>query len=210
MSTLQYPPLNTYVLPRKNVLVVSCIDLRLTDNMVDFLHFDNLTNRYDHFILAGTSLTAFACGKHAHLFKPQAECKPKTDTNETAVAEKMEKELTHKFESWKRTLDDHIDIAVALHDIRDVYLIEHEDCGAYKEFLIHGKGVTGIEERQLHWFFAKDLSAEIHGKEYQEKIVEKHADGLQTVKDKAYHLNVHTFFIDLRGNVELLHSTTYP
>ena len=56
----KYPDVRAYALPEKNVLVISCIDLRLTDNLLEFLHHDNLINRYDHVAIAGTSLTAFA------------------------------------------------------------------------------------------------------------------------------------------------------
>lgn len=45
-----------YKRPKKNILVISCIDLRLTDNLVAFLHEENLVNRYDHLAIAGASL----------------------------------------------------------------------------------------------------------------------------------------------------------
>lgn len=54
----KYPRYGAYPIPEKNILVLSCIDLRLTDDTVKFLHHDNLANRYDHFILAGASLCA--------------------------------------------------------------------------------------------------------------------------------------------------------
>ncbi|GAB3901869.1 hypothetical protein GCM10028803_27350 [Larkinella knui] len=51
-------PTNSYPAPRKNVLLLSCMDLRLLDDIVRFMQRDNLTNRYDQFILAGSSLGA--------------------------------------------------------------------------------------------------------------------------------------------------------
>ena len=42
--------------PEENLLFLSCIDLRLTDNLLNFLHFDHLANRYDDYTLAGASL----------------------------------------------------------------------------------------------------------------------------------------------------------
>jgi len=47
-----------YPAPRGNVLLFSCMDLRLLDDIVRFMEHNNLTNRYDQFILAGTSLGA--------------------------------------------------------------------------------------------------------------------------------------------------------
>src|SRR5258707_7534305 len=44
--------------PRKNVLLLSCMDLRLLDNLVAFMNYENLENRYDQFILAGAAAGA--------------------------------------------------------------------------------------------------------------------------------------------------------
>lgn len=45
-----YPP------PRFNVLLLTCMDLRLIDELAAFMDRDNLTNRYDHLVFAGASL----------------------------------------------------------------------------------------------------------------------------------------------------------
>ena len=45
-----------YPLPRHNVLLVSCMDLRLINELVSFMDRDNLTNRYDHLVVAGAAL----------------------------------------------------------------------------------------------------------------------------------------------------------
>ncbi|MGA0558408.1 hypothetical protein ACO2Q8_17235 [Larkinella sp. VNQ87] len=182
MSYLSYPEIGDYKLPGKTVLVISCIDLRLTDNLLHFLHFDNLHNRYDHFALAGTSLCTHAANEHRHLFKPPVL----RDYN--------------AFTHWKRSLDEHLAIAINLHDIRDVYIIEHQDCGAYKEFLQAGKFESYDQEFEAHSAFALALSKEIHEQEY----TRLKPDG----QKETYHLNVHCFFIDLRGNVSLIDSTT--
>ena len=42
--------------PRYNVLLLTCMDVRLIDGIGTFMRHDNLTNRYDHLILAGSSL----------------------------------------------------------------------------------------------------------------------------------------------------------
>ena len=84
--------------PRKNVLMLSCMDLRLLDNLVAFMNFENLENRYDQFILAGAAAGAMV------------------------------------MPSWRKAFFDHLVLAVALHQIKYVYIIEHRDCGAYEEF----------------------------------------------------------------------------
>jgi hypothetical protein len=88
----------THVSPRKNVLLLSCMDLRLLDNLVKFMNFENLENRYDQFILAGAAAGA--------MMMP----------------------------SWHKAFFDHLVLAVGLHQITYVYLVEHRDCGAYLEF----------------------------------------------------------------------------
>ena len=84
--------------PRKNVLLLSCMDLRLLDNLVAFMKFENLENRYDQFILAGAAAGAM------------------------------------QMPSWHKAFFDHLVLAVGLHQIKYVYIVEHRDCGAYAEF----------------------------------------------------------------------------
>jgi carbonic anhydrase len=157
-----YPPKETYNLPKKNVLVLSCMDLRLTDNLVDFLNYDNLHNRYDHFILAGTSLLT---SEQKEYFKDG---------------------ILSKYQHWNKALRDHIHLAADLHKVQDVYVIEHQDCGAYHSFLKDSIDLSSVEkEIEWHSKFSKELA---------EKIC------------RDFQLNVHCFFIDLRGNVEWLFS----
>lgn len=164
MSNLNYPSVSEYKLPKKNILVISCMDLRLTDNLVDFLHFDNLHNRFDHFILAGASLL---CSEKHYLFKDATI-----------------KNMQH----WKETLMDHVRIAKKLHYIEDIYIVEHENCGAYSEFLISSSNPKRTE-KEIHGDFANELSQQIK-------------------KDKEFScMHIHSFYIDLRGNVELLYTT---
>jgi hypothetical protein len=170
MSHLHYPSITEYRLPRKNILAISCIDLRLTDELLHFLHFDNLTNRYDHFALAGTSVTIGAT----------------REGQQTLFKEKV-LEQYDSFKHWKRSLHDHIKIAITLHDIEDIYIVEHEDCGAYKEFLNDGSFDSWEEEVKCHKEFAMALTKEIRSE---------------------YDLQVHSFMIDIRGNVTLLGTTS--
>ncbi len=174
MSVLQYPSSKDYHLPKKNILVIGCIDLRLTDNLVDFLHFDNLHNRYDHFTLAGASLL---CTQQQHLF----------------VDDLFEEGKEGSYPSLRyarQVLLDHVRIAIVLHGIKDVYIVEHEDCGAYANFLNPRKVdmFTPAAKLRLHKTFAQELA---------DDLCETH---------KEHELNAHCFFIDLRGNVELLYT----
>ncbi len=178
MSTLNYPSEKEYASPKNNVLVLSCIDLRLTDNLLDFLHFDNLHNRYDHIILAGTSLLCTQKNKHLLIEDPKAKDpirSPRTS-----------------YTNWRQVFYDHLHIAEVLHAIKDVYIIEHQDCGAYKSFLDPKKVDMSTLALEKKWH--KTFSVEL-------------ANDIQTNYPG---LNVHCFLIDLRGNVELLHTKPAP
>jgi len=166
MSDFNYPQISEYVAPKKNILVLSCMDLRLTDNVVNFLHFDNLTNRFDHFILAGTSLLC-SDGYKDHL-------------NDAGA----------KYGHFKKALNDHIGLAKALHNIEDIYIFEHQDCGAYAKLTNPDK----VKPSEL-----ADLKLE---KEWHKKISTDLANDI----NKEHELHVHCFFIDLRGNVELMYT----
>lgn len=169
MSTLQYPSEKDYALPKHNVLVLGCMDLRLTDNLLDFLNFDNLQNRYDHVIMGGTSL--LCTQKNKKLLK---------------------KDPATNYANWRQVFYDHLSIARTLHGIEDVYIVEHQDCGAYKNFLDPKKVdmSTLVLEKKWHKTFSVELADDIQ-KETPE-------------------LNVHCFFIDLRGNIELLYTKPAP
>ncbi len=160
-----------YDLPKKNILVLGCIDLRLTDNLLDFLNSDNLQNRYDQFVLAGASLF---CSKKQ---------------------KKYLKLYENYHESWNKSMEDHVDLAVKLHQIQDVYIVEHRDCGAYSKLL--KADFPHQDEFEQHKIFATELANTINSLERKKYDEEGH--------EKRYHLQVSCFLIGLRGDVELLY-----
>ncbi|MFN0053775.1 MAG: hypothetical protein ACKV0T_16470 [Planctomycetales bacterium] len=92
--------------PRKNVLLLSCMDQRLLDDTVRFMNSLNLHNRYDQVALAGGAMGAL------QLPDPDLPA-PKR---------------------WQGVFELHLDKAInVLHrPIGDVFLLDHLDCGAYK------------------------------------------------------------------------------
>ncbi|WP_145092711.1 hypothetical protein [Anatilimnocola aggregata] len=115
------------------------MDLRLLDETVRWMELQKLTNAYDHAIMAGASLGA--------LGGPEGPISPATG-----------------FESWHKTFLKHLELAHKLHHIKQVYVLEHRDCGAYKEFL-GAEGAFDPSEAQsevwCHTFFARRLRAVI-------------------------------------------------
>lgn len=153
---LSYPP------PKGNVLLLSCMDLRLLDDIVDFMDQDNLSNRYDQFILAGAALGALGGGDPAYAH-------------------------------WRQSFFDHLGAAHKLHDIRDVYILEHRNCGAYHK-VFHVAPEFGDSDAELkkeaacHRKYAKLLEDEIAA----------------WCKDQGITLRVRSFLMGVRGDVSLL------
>jgi len=152
-----------YSIPLGNVLLISCMDLRLIDDIVLFMDRDNLTNRYDQFILAGAALGHFA------------------DANRDYYTEDA---WDHHF-GWRESLSDHVRLAMKLHAIQDIYILEHRSCGAYNYFLRNPPDRNN--EESMHHKYAMELS-----------------DFIRTEHPA---LHVHSFLMDLRGNVEMLNTT---
>jgi len=152
----------SYAPARGPVLLLSCMDPRLLDEVVQFMTHDNLTNRYDHVVLAGAALGALGGNqpKYAH---------------------------------WRQTFFDHLGAACELHQITDVYIIEHRGCGAYsKVFKVASEfGESPQEQKdeaECHRVYVEQLAAEI-------KIWGQEHDVALQVKG---------FLMDLRGKVSLI------
>jgi carbonic anhydrase len=49
---------------------------------------------------------------------------------------------------WGRTFWDHLDLAIRLHAIRRVIILDHRECGSYR--VIFGTNLSGEEEKAQH------------------------------------------------------------
>lgn len=137
---------NDYPPARGPVLLLTCMDLRLTDSIVQFMEHDNLTNRYDHLVFAGASLGALGV--------PGVEA--------------------DKYAHWKQAFFEHLSAAYALRKFTDVYIMEHRHCGAYYQVfkVTPDFGESEKEqqkETQAHYDYARKLEKEILKWARQEK-----------------------------------------
>lgn len=92
---------------------------------------------------------------------------------------------------WQQTFQDHFDAALKLHAIKDVYIMEHRDCGAYKLFLEADGEFDDSEyekEEATHGKYAFQLTDLIH----------------KWAAAEGKKLNIKSFLMDLRGNVSLM------
>jgi len=83
------------------MLLLTCMDFRLTGAVGDYMEARGLAGKFDHVVLAGASLGA----------------------------------LNDRFPAWADVFWAHLDLAVQLHDVHRVMIIDHRDCGAYKMIL---------------------------------------------------------------------------
>lgn len=133
-----------------DMLLLSCMDYRLTDDTVAYMDGRGLRDKYDHVVLAGASLGA----------------------------------LTDKYPSWGEAFWSHLDVAISLHAIHKVMVLDHRDCGAYKVIL----GADAIATPEL------ELAA--HTKELQALRAE--------IKRRHEHLEVELGLMSLDGKVETI------
>ena len=171
--------------PRKFVLVISCIDCRLMDDLVRFLDHDNLTNRYYHIAFAGTGL----CLTGEINNHPEPRCgRP-------------------DFRPWCAMLEEHLKVVFELTGgkIEDIYIIEHRDCGAYAKYLgkdyypYDGKPKLD-EEKRDHTNFAHALRDELQ--DWFDATLPKLAADLGLPSLRIPH--IHSFLMGVRGEVESL------
>jgi carbonic anhydrase len=54
-----------------------------------------------------------------------------------------------KFKEWSTTFDKHIQLSKDLHDINEIVVVDHMDCGAYR-ILYDSPNMSKEEEYQLH------------------------------------------------------------
>ena len=108
--------------PHAEALLLTCIDYRFFTLIASKMEELNLTGKYDHFILAGAALGATLDFNADHLpapKPPECKCRP----------------LLPRLH-WAQVFIEHVQIALQLHpSITQVVIIEHRECGAYKEFL---------------------------------------------------------------------------
>jgi len=73
------------------------------------------------------------------------------------------------FPHWGQSFRDHLDLAIKLHGIRRVIILDHRECGSYR--VIFGTNLAGDEEKAQHARELHRLAREI-GETYPQLAVE--------------------------------------
>ena len=138
--------------------VMTCIDFRLIDEAVTFLNSKGYIDNYDEFILAGASL-----GYNTSL-------------------------SSLNYSGWDKVLENHIDISYTLHEIKEIIVMDHMDCGAYKVQLNNSTAFTKYDEINKH---VENLNI------FRNRINTKY------IKDGSPKYNVKLWLMRLDGTVDI-------
>jgi hypothetical protein len=114
-----------------DVLLLSCMDYRLMDDVARYMEGRGLKEKYDHVILAGASLGV----------------------------------LQAKNPAWGQTFWEHVGVAVDLHAIKKVVVLDHRDCGAYKVFIGKEHLKDAETEKTAHAAQLRELKKQIGAKQ---------------------------------------------
>ena len=90
--------------------------------------------------------------------------------------------VTEKYPEWNKTFWDELGLAIELHHVHKVMILDHRDCGAYKQIFGEDFARHPKKETEIHSVNLKRLKDLIH---------EKHET-----------LEVETLLMNLRGSVE--------
>lgn len=72
--------------------------------------------------------------------------------------------VTDKYPAWKQTFWEHVDVAVQLHGIHKIIILDHRDCGAYKVITGEDLGKTPAKETTVHAAQLRALRRQIKAK----------------------------------------------
>lgn len=79
--------------------------------------------------------------------------------------------VTSEFKDWNKTFWEHLKIAIDLHHINRVILMDHRDCGAYKVILKADFAKDPMLEQNVHSKYLRELEKAVH-KNYPKLEVE--------------------------------------
>jgi carbonic anhydrase len=58
--------------------------------------------------------------------------------------------ITDKYPDWNKTFWEELELSIELHHIKKVILLDHRDCGAYKQLLGEDLALKPVEETKIH------------------------------------------------------------
>jgi len=170
------------------VLVLGCIDPRYSAVMTSFLtQYQGVQFIYDLFILAGSSLGA----NQSYTTFPAVRLFGDRGSYPNNVLADGAANVGDLGSTWGPTFFDHLSVARLLHNITEVWVFDHLDCGAYKLILDGDLNATD-DNIGPHITEMRKLQANI----------ESYTQVLDPINTAAYSLAFKGFVITKTGKVE--------
>lgn len=141
-----------------STFVLACIDPRFAYALEKYLDQTYAQNgsSYDLFILAGASMGGNLTGNGS----PLPNCTIVSATN-----------------NWQQTLLDHIQVAITLHNVTQIVIIDHLNCGAYVACAGATSGPNGDQDPALHLTEFNALKAYINSASFFTDLIGTAASG---------------------------------
>lgn len=143
-------PVGSYTFPPTSgakILVLGCIDPRFSEILSSFLTtFKEVQFIFDLFITAGSSLGV----NQSYLLNgtQRANNTPGDAYPLSLLANAVTGKLGPLGHKWGPVFFDHLTVAFSVHNITEVWVFDHLDCGAYKAIKFGNFGATDLDPAQ--------------------------------------------------------------
>jgi len=130
-----------------SVLVLGCIDPRFSELLSSFLlNFANIKFNFDLFITAGSSLGVNQSYNLDGTLRAQNSTGTAYPLN--ILATSGAGRVGPLARNWGPTFFDHLSVAISVHQITEVWVFDHLDCGAYKAIKFGSLGASDEDTTQ--------------------------------------------------------------
>ena len=176
-------------------IVLSCMDFRDIDDLTFLFNKLKYNNNYDQFILAGASFGILT--KDDNWLGPDksAALIPSLGTQISS---------SDSQDYLQKSFFLHVILAVMLHNITEIIIIDHMDCGACKAILKALLGLKDIGQEQEYDYHIKSLQYILQNKDiFLNKISDMATDDI--IKEKIRKLQMRAFLTDLKDKYIEIH-----
>ena len=169
-------------------IVLSCMDFRDIDDLTFLFNKLKYNNNYDQFILAGASFGILTEDDNWIGSDKSAALIPSL---EPLIS------FSNSQDYLQKSFFLHVILAVMLHNITEIIIIDHMDCGACKAILKAHLSLKDIDQEQEYEYHIKSLQYILQNKDtFLNKIADMATD--VGIKEKIRKLQMRVFLTDLK------------
>jgi carbonic anhydrase len=176
-------------------IVLSCMDFRDIDDLTFLFNKLKYNNNYDQFILAGASFGILTKDDNWTGSDKSAALIPSLGTQISS---------SDSQDYLQKSFFLHVILAVMLHNITEIIIIDHMDCGACKAILKALLGPEDIDQEQEYNYHIKSLQYILQNKDiFLNNISDMATDNI--IKEKIRKLQMRVFLTDLKDKYIEIH-----